>query len=145
MSSELVVRTAGGETLVPVDSRHPFHADMFKTLDLLALSLADGSKLYFVVEGCTKFEDMDEVRSWRQHFYEEHTCPTNFIRIEAIVHNGDHDPHGVFEYVDTVWMTDAYVRAEEEGTAADYLASVFPQLGETPTASTHRNEKGASE
>jgi hypothetical protein len=35
-----------------------------------------------------------------KYFYNEHTCPTNWLRdIEQIEFEGDHDPHGVFEFV----------------------------------------------
>jgi hypothetical protein len=35
-----------------------------------------------------------------RYFYNEHTCPTNWLRdIEQIEFEGDHDPHGVFEFV----------------------------------------------
>jgi hypothetical protein len=35
-----------------------------------------------------------------RYFYNEHTCPTNWLRdIEQIEFEGDRDPHGVFEFV----------------------------------------------
>lgn len=38
-----------------------------------------------------------------QYFYEEHTCPTNWLmKVEEVIDkNGRHDPHGVFKYVKT--------------------------------------------
>lgn len=42
----------------------------------------------------------EEYESHQQYFYDEHTCPTNWTRdIVEIIFKGDHDPHGVFEFV----------------------------------------------
>lgn len=39
----------------------------------------------------------------QRYFYDEHTCPTNFLsQVERISFNGDNDPHGVFEFVSVV-------------------------------------------
>lgn len=36
----------------------------------------------------------------KQSFYDEHTCPTNFLRnIEYLVEGNDTDPHGIFEFM----------------------------------------------
>lgn len=38
-----------------------------------------------------------------KYFYDEHTCPTNWVRnIERFTEKGDTDPHGVFQYIDHV-------------------------------------------
>jgi len=36
-----------------------------------------------------------------EYFYNEHTCPTNFLRhvIRIIDAEGDDDPHGIFQFV----------------------------------------------
>lgn len=44
-------------------------------------------------------EDLQELDDHLVYYYEEHTCPTNFLGVELIVRNGDADPHGIFEYV----------------------------------------------
>jgi hypothetical protein len=42
----------------------------------------------------------EEYESDKRYFYNEHTCPTNWIReVEEIEFEGDRDPHGVFEFV----------------------------------------------
>lgn len=39
----------------------------------------------------------------QHYFYEEHTCPTNWLRdVFRISINGDSDPHGLAKYVDRV-------------------------------------------
>ena len=115
------------DVLVPVDSKHPLHADMFKTLDLLKIETVNGP-LYFVVEGCSKFCPKAELESGHRFFYEEHTCPINFTRVEAICFGGNMDPHGVFEFVASEWMTTDYDADNQD----EYLASIFPQLRVKP-------------
>ncbi len=121
--------------LVPCGS--DAHTGMFKTLDLLVIDMAvgdgDSLPLYFVVEGVAVFDDTEKMNSHHEYFYEEHTCPTNFIRIPLISVDGDHDPHGVFRFVRSVWMTPEYVMAEELGGELDYLLSAFPELTPPPT------------
>jgi hypothetical protein len=42
----------------------------------------------------------EEYESNERYFYNEHTCPTNWVHeIEEIEFQGDTDPHGVFEFV----------------------------------------------
>ena len=92
MTELLINPPTDRDELVAVEMTHPAHADMFKTLDLLCLNLAENEKLYFVVEGCSKFSSLDELRPAQEYFYEEHTCPTNFISIPLIVYGSDADP-----------------------------------------------------
>lgn len=43
---------------------------------------------------------LEEYVDNQRYFYNEHTCPTNWLRdIEQIEFEGDRDPHGVFEFV----------------------------------------------
>lgn len=45
----------------------------------------------------------EEYESHEQYYYDEHTCPTNWVRdIEEIECEGDTDPHGLFEFVSVV-------------------------------------------
>lgn len=42
----------------------------------------------------------EEFEEGARYFYDEHTCPTNWLRdIKQIEFKGDTDPHGVFEFV----------------------------------------------
>ncbi len=50
-------------------------------------------------------DDWEQVRSDKRYYYEEHTCPTNFVRtaqVRTLLDLNDTDPHGVFSYYDTV-------------------------------------------
>ena len=42
----------------------------------------------------------DDFRESERYFYNEHTCPTNWVhQIVQIEFKGDKDPHGVFEFL----------------------------------------------
>jgi hypothetical protein len=115
-------------TLVRTESAHPAHADMRRTLVLLKLDVAEGP-IYFVVEGLHAWPaTIGELRDEASYFYEESTCPTNFIGAVLISQGGDHDPHGLFDFVDVVWMLDEYLAAKAEGRATEYLSEAFEQL-----------------
>lgn len=45
-------------------------------------------------------DSKEEYEGHQQYFYDEHTCPTNFMsQVGQIIFEGDTDPHGVFEFV----------------------------------------------
>jgi hypothetical protein len=45
----------------------------------------------------------EDYESHQQYFYDEHTCPTNWIReVVEIIVGEDHDPHGIFQFVSIV-------------------------------------------
>jgi hypothetical protein len=109
--------------MVPTGSDVPAHSEMFKTLNLFSLDTKKGL-VYFVTEGVSTFEPDDDLQSKQKYFYEEHTCPTNFIRCELISFRGDMDPHGVFDHVRTIWMTPDYDKENGES----YFREHFPEL-----------------
>ena len=77
-----------------------------------------------------------------QYFYEEHTCPTNWLRIPMISVAGNHDPHGLFEFVDAVWMMDEYeVLGESRDPSGQegYLLEAFTQMA-TPLLAPRNTE-----
>lgn len=48
-------------------------------------------------------DSQEEYEEHERYFYDEHTCPTNWTReIVEIIFQGDHDPHGIFEFVSVV-------------------------------------------
>lgn len=66
----------------------------------------------------------DELQSHNQYFFEEHSCPTNWLRDTAVVvQNGDQDPHGFLEHVRTV-------RVEKYFDENDYelVEKTFPEV-----------------
>ncbi len=40
----------------------------------------------------------------KRYFYEEHTCPTNYLGVEMVVdlNDGHTDPHGIFEFAGVI-------------------------------------------
>lgn len=128
-SREVAVRGIDADLMVPIDSKHPIHANMFKTVVLLKITSTNGP-IYFVVEGCASFEPRDQFLAHQFYYYEEHTCPTNFCGVEKVFFNGDDDPHGVFEFVDAVWMTESYLAAQRENTESAWMRKAFPHLSD---------------
>ena len=62
--------------------------------DILRINTADGPVILAVPDAEVDHKD---------YWYEEHHCPTNFIRdVRAVIADGSCDPHGLFEYVKTV-------------------------------------------
>lgn len=66
--------------------------------------------LYLIVEGM-RFEypdghpdkSEDEQSNHDEYFYNEHTCPTNYLKkAEEIFYKGQDDWHGIFEYIKTI-------------------------------------------
>jgi hypothetical protein len=74
------------------------------TIDVLKLS-PQAKPVYFIVKGM-RFEDDDTLEDddragGKQFFYEEHSCPTNWLKPEMVYFDGDADPHGLIEFVET--------------------------------------------
>ncbi|MGD0968650.1 MAG: hypothetical protein ABR949_10215 [Candidatus Aquilonibacter sp.] len=118
---------------VHVDSTHPFHAPLHKTLVLLRIA-----NVYFVIEGMAG-NDKPDPNEHGEYYYTLHTCPEDYIKgVEAIVQDGDFDPHGCFEYVRSIWMPQRYadaqkIVAERSSNAMgepvhDLLRELFPEL-----------------
>ena len=61
----------------------------------------------------------------KRYFYEQHTCPTNFLRVETVVdmETMDDDPHGLFRYLGAI----PYVDPDSIGLK-ETLARFAPQL-----------------
>lgn len=102
---------------IEVEVRDGQHID---THDLLMIPPRD-TPVYFVVKGMElrRPGDTPEDAGSKQYLYEEHSCPTNHVRCEAIISDGDEDPHGVFEFVRSVPSGD-----DEPETWAE----VFPEV-----------------
>jgi hypothetical protein len=123
-----VQQLADGELLLKVGGAHPIAKEWYRTLDLLKLDGGTESPIYLVVEDSAEFESPDEIRANKKYFYEEHQCPTNITvgsHIQAWVFEGDIDCHGLFHFVDFVWLTDKY-----EDDNDGFILKAFPQLTE---------------
>ena len=91
------------------------------------LVLLRNGNVGLVVAGSV-FTENGKLGDWDAHhtyYYDEHTCPTNFMRdVKAVLDlaTQDADPHGIFHYVATLpW--DARV---EDCNNEDFLGTMFP-------------------
>ena len=111
------------------------------TLVLLKLRQQTDKPVHIVVEGVMYVSYGQDVytalqyqRDNDRYFYNEHTCPSNFLGVR-ISENGDADPHGVFEHVETIIKPDCDAHGHISTMAGykfphDYLAwmDLFPIL-----------------
>jgi len=114
---------------VHVDSDSPLHSSLYKTLTPLRLFKRSGEAVYFVVQGIGNADDAELVDEHGRYIYDDHSCPTNYIPITAIMTRYDSDPHGCFEYVRTVWLPIGLDPDEPEGG----IREIFPEIGAEAT------------
>lgn len=67
--------------------------------------------------GTTEFEEN------QRYYYEEHTCPTNFIGAQLISIEGDQDRHGLFNYIRSVKATGV-----PTSDSWDFWKNIFPEI-----------------
>lgn len=105
----------------------PNHPNQFKTLTLLKLYDAYGDAVFFMVGGSAIDQtDMGLDPLDQSYHFDEHSCPTNYVPVEAIIQRGNSDPHGVFDYVRSVWMPADYDSSNSE----DWAEELFPEISE---------------
>lgn len=93
---ELAFSLGGGVVISRVEGRK------VRTVDLLVLQ-PQAKPVYFIVEGLRFEEDGSErdEDEEKRFYYDEHSCPTNWLHPEMVYFNGDSDPHGLIEFVAT--------------------------------------------
>lgn len=71
----------------------------------------------------SKLKDWDHADDL--YYFNEHTCPTNYIDVEMIVYQSDPDPHGVFEFVRRIYLDeyDTMVRAYNNAVGGEIIRS----------------------
>lgn len=100
--------------------------DKSKKIDTLVLLRKDD--LFLVVKGMRFVgHGKDEtIGANDQYFYEQHTCPTNYLKdVVAVIQGDSADPHGLFEYWNTV---DAAGVDDCESDSVEYWRKVFGGL-----------------
>jgi hypothetical protein len=106
------VRTAGGSDIEVVTAERPAHG-------LLLVRVSGSDPAVFMVIDHTVYRPSDETEGGMAYFVDEHTCPTNLVPVEAILSDGDCDPHGALEYVQWVpkpdMSDDDYLNLDWEG------------------------------
>lgn len=89
-----------GEVLVDIKEGH-----RKVPLTVLLRILPTNNIIYLVVNGMRfvdpkKEESAREIADHKKYFYEEHTCPTNYLQdIDTLIVAGDADPHGIASLV----------------------------------------------
>lgn len=97
----------------------------------LALLKTRGSDPVFFVFDCKRYRTVDdeEQQSSDAFFYEEHSCPTNWLRnCVAVIENGDTDPHGFLEFVRSIDITKEQKEILDEGQNDHDLFDMFPEI-----------------
>lgn len=88
---------------------------------LVLLEHRDTPYLFVVVEGSVTVSPGDEPNfSSNEFYYNEHTCPTNYLGVQAILDKGEDDPHGIFVWRETILMPEGFDATEvhnEQGIA----------------------------
>jgi len=87
----------------------------------------DDVSLFIVVDGMlfqTEAEPLDlgDSEGSSEFFYNQSTCPTNYLGVHAVIEGDDHDPHGVFQFVAQILRPDDF-----DAWNADWNV-LFPQL-----------------
>lgn len=71
--------------------------------------------------------DADEIERHLTYLVEEHTCPTNLVPVEAILTDGDADPHGILEFVQIIDRPPDWDTARDDNSWT-YYAGLFDRL-----------------
>lgn len=80
--------------------------------------------LYFVIRASV-YHDQKDTTEQATYFYNDHTCPTNWIdKVVAIIADGDQDPHGFAKFV----ACKAPPEEDFDEDNDDWL-DIFPELG----------------
>ena len=104
-----------------------------KVWDVLVLQ-PQTKPVYFIVDAKDYSRKPGELCSDnKSYFYDEHTCPTNWIRnVERIVIEADTDPHGLFEFVESVDQDTVKEKLHDgqnpEESTYELWEKVFPHL-----------------
>lgn len=121
-TGHLIKRTEDGADVTESKDR------IVKTLVLLKLAEPTKKPIHIVVEGRMFVpvgkevsEVIDDQQSRDKYYFNEHTCPTNYLDARIAV-NGDTDPHGVFKHVQTVIKPDG----DNHGRIVTSSGNTFP-------------------
>jgi hypothetical protein len=113
--------TADGTTIDRASDR-----ERIQVWVLLRARTWDGDPLYFVLRTYRYGSNWDEGAF--EYFYNEHTCPTNYLGVEAVIAHGDDDPHGALEFVAAVDVPAVDSDESDEDMSFDEWREVFPQI-----------------
>jgi hypothetical protein len=96
-----------------------------KTLDLLILEPHE-KPIYFVMAGKRYREKPDDEDDGKRYFYEEHSCPTNWIGDTVMISvDGDTDPHGLLKFVRSI---PSPVMPDDPNAEDETIIAAFPEV-----------------
>ncbi len=99
-----------------------------KIFSLLKLEGKNGP-VFFVIEDDYGEHEEGTLQGDKAYQYEEHSCPTNWLRdCVAVIEDGDEDPHGFLQHVRSV-----QVAATCEPSAEGGWAALFPEVHGGPS------------
>lgn len=113
-------------------AKHP------KALVLLRLEPNDGDSLkkplYLIISTLNyrHTEDLAEYADQQAYYYNEHTCPSNFLGGNTVIYGNDDDPHGIFQFVEAIWMPEGFDSTEFHNNGSDYT-TLFQSLRQLKT------------
>lgn len=99
-----------------------------RALALLRFNGKDGP-VYFVMDRRyhTPGEPDEEFQSHESYFFEEHSCPTNWLRdCVTVIENGDMDPHGFLDHVRSVEVPRDFDE-DDDDKVRDLFPECFPE------------------
>ena len=109
-----------------------------KALVLLRLLPVKGTVLkepiHIVVEkkNYSHEEDLKKFSDDAAYHYNDHTCPTNYLSVEAIIEGNDDDPHGIFHFVEAIWMPEGFDHCEFHNKGGHW-SSLFEMMNKPLT------------
>lgn len=126
---------ANNEYIIIDDVVHGSLVGQTEEKGLALLQYVDDPSLMILVETYFQYENGKlTAESYDSSFYfEESTCPTNYLKCAAISHNGDTDPHGVFQFVRQLTYTGMCAKFNiSKDDLLDpnnnYLVQLFPEI-----------------
>jgi predicted RNA-binding Zn-ribbon protein involved in translation (DUF1610 family) len=103
-------------------------------LEAHSVEVAEYKPVFVIVEGIHVIDnDKEELRfDGDQYFYEEHSCPTNFMKVECFIQGDDADPHGIWLWVETIVKPNDYEQRMKSINCSEdrlfYFRSLFKSL-----------------
>jgi len=114
-------------------------------LEVLLVLPPQDKPLYVVVEGMDFVKKGEAMDLDKSYFYNEHSCPTNWLKADRIYFDGDADPHGLFRFVRAIPTRQAeeidqgiHVKngykpdsgASDTSTEQEVIETLFPEVKE---------------
>lgn len=74
--------------------------------------------------------DIDELQRQQRYYYNEHTCPSNYLGGATVLEGTDDDPHGIFQFVEAIYRPEDFDSNYLHNSGGSY-ADLFKSLEST--------------